>query len=164
MPTSELSVPTGIWGEDGIFRFPIRTYYEDTDLGGMVYHARYVSFFERVRTESLRGSPLEVDTLLQTAPDDGGPLVYVVRRIEVTYHRQAKEADLLIGHVRLSRVRAAAVECLQWLERDGVPIADAKLTIALIGMDGRPRRWPKAAKIQWQTWLDTYNAACPAGD
>lgn len=145
---------TGEW-KDGVFRFPIRVYYEDTDVGGMVYHGRYVSFFERVRSESIRGSAADVDALFDLPAAEGGPLTYVVSSINVKYHRQAKVGDVLIGHSTVTRVRGAAVEIRQWIDREGERVAEADLVVAVVGNDGRPRRWPKAVEECWRNWQAT---------
>lgn len=151
-------VATGAW-RAGVFHFPIRVYYEDTDLGGMVYHGRYVSFFERVRSESIRGTGADVDALLAVDAADGGPFVYVVSSINVKYHAQAKIGDVLMGHSMVTRVRAAAIEVRQWITREGQMVAEAELVIAVVGADGRPRRWPISAKKCWQDWMEAANAA-----
>lgn len=151
------SAPSGVW-KDGEFFFPLRIYYEDTDLGGMVYHARYVSFFERVRSESIRGTAADVDRLL-ALDEEGGPLVYVVRRITVDYLGQAKAGDVLVGTSRVSNVRAASMEAEQRLERDGQLIAKATVLVALVDASGRPRRWPSDVRKLWQDMLDQYTAA-----
>ena len=142
----------GVW-EKGVFRFPIRVFYEDTDMGGMVYHGRYISFFERVRTESIRGTAADVDALLANPEENGGPLVYVVSKIAVQYHNQAKIGDILIGHSRVTKVRAAAIEAHQWITRNGDYVAEAHVLVAVVGQDGRPKRWPAAARADWESWL-----------
>lgn len=151
-------VATGAW-LDGVFHFPIRVYYEDTDLGGMVYHGRYVSFFERVRSESIRGTGADVDALLAVDAADGGPFVYVVSSINVKYHSQSKIGDVLMGHSMVTRVRAAAIEVKQWITRDDQMVAEAELVIAVVGADGRPRRWPNFARKCWQDWMEAASAA-----
>ncbi|SDD93472.1 YbgC/FadM family acyl-CoA thioesterase [Kordiimonas lacus] len=148
----------GAW-QDGVFQFPIRVYYEDTDVGGMVYHGRYVSFFERVRTESIRNSAADVNYLFDLAESEGGPLTYVVSNINIRYHRQAKIGDVLMGHSMVTRVRAAAIEVKQWITRDGEMVAEADVLVAVIGNDGRPRRWPNSAKKCWQDWMEAAAAA-----
>ena len=155
--STHVTPPSGGWF-DGEFRFPIRVYYEDTDLGGMVYHGRYISFFERVRYESVRDTAASVESLLDRTPEEGGPLVYVVRQIHVTYHRQAKAGDLLIGFTRVGRLRAAALEVDQRIERDGHLVAEARVIVAIVDETGRPQRWPQATKQAWQSWYDSYNA------
>lgn len=148
----------GVW-KDGVFHFPIRVYYEDTDLGGMVYHGRYVSFFERVRSESIRGSAADVNHLLDLPEEDGGPLTYVVSNINIRYHRQAKVGDVLMGHSMVQRVRAAAIEVKQWITREGELVTEADVLVAIIGNDGRPRRWPNSAKKCWQDWMQLAQSA-----
>lgn len=145
--------------QDGVFRFPIRVYYEDTDVGGMVYHGRYVSFFERVRTESIRDTAADVNHLFELPVDEGGPLTYVVSNINIRYHRQAKVGDVLMGHSMVTRVRAAAIEVTQWISREGEMVAEAEVLVAIIGNDGRPRRWPNSAKKCWQDWMNEAAAA-----
>jgi acyl-CoA thioester hydrolase len=140
--------------KNGIFAFPIRVYYEDTDVGGMVYHARYVSFFERVRSESIRGTAADVNALFDLPEADGGPLTYVVSKIAVSYHAQAKVGDILIGYSTVKKVRAAAIEIEQWIERDGERIASADLIVAIVDKTGRPQRWPAEARECWLDWMN----------
>ena len=147
------TIAAGEWA-DGIFHFPIRVYYEDTDVGGIVYHGRYVSFFERVRTESIRDTAADVNYLFDLPEEEGGPLTYVVSSLNIRYQRQAKVGDVLIGHSMVKRVRAAAIEVKQWITRDGEMVADADVVVAVIGNDGRPKRWPNSARICWQNWMD----------
>ncbi|MEX0300336.1 MAG: acyl-CoA thioesterase, partial [Kordiimonas sp.] len=80
-----LAPTTGEW-KNGVYHFPIRIYYEDTDVGGMAYHGRYVSFFERVRTESIRGTAADVDFLFTIPEEEGGPHTYVVSELKLKYH------------------------------------------------------------------------------
>ncbi len=148
----------GAW-KDGVFHFPMRVYYEDTDVGGMMYHARYVSFFERVRTESIRGSAADVDYLFDIPEKDGGPLTYVVSRLSISYHRQAKIGDVLVGHSMVTKVRAAAIEVKQWITCEDDTVAEAELLVAIIGSDGRPRRWPADARACWTDWYNRSQSA-----
>lgn len=164
---TSLKAPKGQWKE-GVFQFPIRVYYEDTDMGGMVYHGRYVSYFERVRTESIQGTVLDVSRLRQY-PESGAPeyhqaekdgagqikvLTYVVSGLNIKYRRQASIGDLLIGHSMVVKVRAAAVEVHQWLTCGDDLIAEADVTIVLIDEKGHPVRWPKEAKALWTRVAD----------
>lgn len=149
---------TGEWKE-GVFQFPIRIYYEDTDVGGMAYHGRYVSFFERVRTESIRGTAADVDFLFNIPENDGGPHTYVVSELNLKYHRQSKINDLLLGHSMVTKVRAAAVEVKQWITLQDQLIAEAKVLVAIIGKDGRPRRWHPEARKCWDEWCSEAKAS-----
>jgi len=150
--------PEGEW-KDGIFHFPIRTYYEDTDVGGMVYHGRYVSFFERVRSESIRGTAADVDFLFSIPEEEGGPLTYVVSRLNISYKSQSKVNDLLMGHSMVTKVRAAAIEVKQWITRGSEMVAEADVLVAVVGTDGKPKRWHKDAKICWDAWQAAADAA-----
>ena len=158
MSEATLIVPEGAW-KDGVFHFPIRTYYEDTDVGGMVYHGRYVSFFERVRSESIRGTAADVDFLFSIPDEEGGPLTYVVSKLNISYRSQSKVNDLLIGHSMVTKVRAAAIEVKQWITREGEMIAEAEVLVAVVGADGRPKRWHKSAKKCWDNWQAAAKAA-----
>lgn len=153
-----LVAPMGEW-KGGVFHFPIRVYYEDTDVGGMAYHGRYISFFERVRSESIRGSDADVDFLFGIPDEEGGPLTYVVSGLNVKYHRQSKINDLLIGHSMVTKVRAAALEVKQWITRDGEMVAEAEVLVAVVGDDGRPKRWHPKARECWQNWMAEAKAA-----
>ena len=149
-----LAPATGEW-KNGIFSFPMRIYYEDTDLGGMVYHARYVSFLERTRSESIRGTAADIDVLLKNPEDKGGPLVYVVSDINIKYLRQSVVGDILIGHSKVTKIRAAAIEVEQWITRGDERIVEAKLLAAIVNKEtGRPCRWPPTAKQAWQQWFN----------
>jgi acyl-CoA thioester hydrolase len=147
------SLSQGGW-KGGVFHFPMRVYYEDTDVGGMMYHARYVSFFERVRTESIRETAADVDVLFGLTQEQGGPLTYVVSKLNLSYHRQAKIGDVLVGHSMVTKVRAAAVEIKQWITCNDALVTEAEILVAVIGDDGRPRRWTPEARACWQAWHD----------
>jgi acyl-CoA thioester hydrolase len=120
---------------DGEHRLPVRVYYEDTDFSGVVYHANYLRFFERGRTDALRCMGVHHTELLQ---DEA---VFVVRRMEIEYIRPAKVDDALIVRTRFVSLRGARMVIDQILERDGAVLSSAKVEAALIGLDGRPRRF-----------------------
>ena len=150
----DLAPAQGQW-KDGVFSYPLRVYYEDTDLGGMVYHGRYVSFLERVRLESIRDTAADVDALLGLSEAEGGPIVYVVSELSLKYHQQSKVDDILIGHSMVKRLRAAAIEVEQWITRDGKDVVRATVVVAIVdAKTGRPKRWPPAVRAAWQKWYD----------
>jgi acyl-CoA thioester hydrolase len=120
---------------EGEHRLPVRVYYEDTDFSGVVYHANYLRFFERGRTDALRCMGVHHTELLEDQA------VFVVRRMEVEYIRPARVDDALIVRTRFVSLRGARMVIDQILDRDGVVIAAAKVEAALIGLDGRPRRF-----------------------
>ena len=119
-------------------RFAIRVYYEDTDFSGFVYHANYLKFFERGRTEALRAAGVSHTDLLAWEP----PAALVVRHMEIEFLRPAKIDDVLIVSSRFQSMRGARMFIDQSMERAGEVISKARLEIVLINLDGRPRRIP----------------------
>ena len=115
----------------------IRVYYEDTDLAGVVYHANYLRFIERGRTEALRD--LRVD---QVALKRDRGLVFVVRRLTIDYLAPARFDDLLEVSTRITRLRGASIEMAQEVWRGEVCLCRAAVTVACIDAAGRPQRLP----------------------
>ena len=116
------------------FEFPIRVYWEDTDAGGVVYHAQYLAFMERARSEWLRGLGVE-----QTALRETEDLVFVVRGMELDFLAPARLDDQLQVSVRLLQCRGASFSLAQRIERDGVLLVEAKVRIAAVrASDFRP--------------------------
>ena len=123
----------------GEFRFPVRVYYEDTDAGGIVYHANYLRFAERARTETLRC--LGID---QSRLRDEHNVIFIVRRYTIDYRAPARLDDALEVRTRMTGWRGAAIEAEQSVHRrgeDGALVA-LDLTIACVNGKGRPVRIP----------------------
>ncbi|OCG36995.1 tol-pal system-associated acyl-CoA thioesterase [Gilliamella sp. Gris1-4] len=85
------------------FNWSARVYYEDTDAGGVVYHARYLAFFERARTEILRQFGIFQQTLLQE------DIAFVVKKMDINYHFPARLDDMLTISTRIDQVRKASI-------------------------------------------------------
>lgn len=94
------------------FQWPVRIYYEDTDAGGVVYHANYLKFMERARTEHLRTLGYELDTL----PEQEG-ILFVVRSANLEYLKPARLNDLLSVITQITRIRAASLHFDQHINR-----------------------------------------------
>ena len=118
-------------------RLTNRVYYEDTDLAGVVYHANYLRFIERARTEALRD--LRVD---QVALKRDRGLVFVVRRLTIDYLAPAVFDDLLEVSNRVTRLRGASIEMAQEVWRGADCLCRAAVTVACIDAGGRPQRLP----------------------
>lgn len=116
-------------------RLPVRVYYEDTDLAGVVYYANYLRFIERGRTEALRD--LGID---QARLKSERGLVFVVTRVEVDYRAPARFDDSLTVTTALETRTAARAVLAQTVERDARVLAAARVTLACMGADGRPVR------------------------
>lgn len=116
--------------------FPIRVYYEDTDMGGIVYHANYLRYIERARSEWVR--QLGND---QNAMRDAG-LVWVVRRIEAEYLATARFEDGLMVETTVRKVTPARLVIEQVVKRAGMSIFAAVVTVVCMNARGQPVRLP----------------------
>jgi acyl-CoA thioester hydrolase len=130
--------PTGSF--DGrVHRFALRVYFEDTDLSGVAYHANYLRWCERARTELLRALGIE-----QRGVQEAGEGVYAVAELTIRYLRPARLDDSLIIETRAEELRAASCRMHQQVWRGDELLAEARLRVGFVGPDGRPRRQPEA--------------------
>ncbi|HEX8263004.1 MAG TPA: YbgC/FadM family acyl-CoA thioesterase [Allosphingosinicella sp.] len=118
--------------------FPLRVYFEDTDVAGIVYYANYLRFIERARSDMLR--LIGVD---QRGALEGGEGVYAVAELAVKYRAPARLGDDLVVATEIESVRAASVLIHQRVMRADQLLADARVTAAFLTPDGRPRRQPR---------------------
>jgi acyl-CoA thioester hydrolase len=118
-------------------RLTLRVYYEDTDFSGRVYHASYLRFLERGRTEWLRALGYEQRELAA-----GAALVFAVRRIEIDYLRAALMDDLLAIETRIAAVGGASIEFAQAVLRGEETVARAIVGLVALS-NGRPIRLPR---------------------
>lgn len=116
--------------------FPIRVYYEDTDMGGVVYYANYLRYIERARSDWVR--TLGID---QNAMRDDG-VVWVVRRVEAEYLSTAKFEDELTVETTMTAVTTARLVMDQVVRRGDQVIFTASVTAACINAGGKPVRLP----------------------
>ncbi|APO76156.1 4-hydroxybenzoyl-CoA thioesterase protein [Rhizobium etli 8C-3] len=124
-----------------------RVYYEDTDFSGLVYHARYLHFLERGRTDYLRCLGVEQRELI-SADEEG--LVFVVHRMEIDFRNPARMDDVLTIVTRTEKAGGAKMVLHQEIRRGETPLIAAKVIIAVINARGRPRRLPEALAKQMQ--------------
>jgi len=117
--------------------FPVRVYYEDTDHGGVVYHANYLKFMERARTEFLRDAGLELDAL---EAEHG--ILFAVTEAHVCYRQSARFNDLLTVESVLTHVRGARLRFRQRIVRNSVALIEGEIHLACIDRTGRARRIP----------------------
>ncbi|MDO1582056.1 tol-pal system-associated acyl-CoA thioesterase [Rhizobium oryzicola] len=126
--------------DDGSHRLVQRVYYEDTDFSGLVYHARYLHFLERGRTDYLRCLGCEQSQLVSV--DEEG-LVFVVHRMEIDFKSPARMDDVLDVTTRTEKAGGAKMVIQQEIRRGEVLLIQAKVVIAVINRNGRPRRLPE---------------------
>lgn len=120
-----------------------RVYYEDTDFSGFVYHARYLHFFERGRTDYIRLLGVS-QGVLHAQGDPAEAVAFVVRRMEIDFKSPARMDDVLAISTRPVEVRGARMQLDQTISRDGVVLAQASVTVAVVNGLGRARRLPEA--------------------
>lgn len=134
------------------FHWPARVYWEDTDAGGVVYHAQYLAFMERARSEWIRARGWGQD-LLRTRDD----LVFVVRAMEIDFRAPARLDDQLQVSVRLLECRGASLVFGQRIERDGALLVEARVRIAALrASDFRPRPIPDTMLTELKPLLETF--------
>ena len=117
--------------------FPLRVYYEDTDVSGLVYHANYLAFCERARSDLLR--LLGID---QRAAIEAGEGNYAVAEANIRYLAPAKLDDSLVVQTRCAELGAASVRLHQRVMRGGDLLVDMEIRVGFIAPSGRPRRQP----------------------
>ena len=121
--------------------FPLRVYYEDTDLAGIVYYANYLKFIERARSEWVRG--LGVDQALLRAEHG---LVFAVRRVEADYLRPALFDDVLTVQTTLSEHSGARLVLDQAVLRGAQTLFTARVTLVCLTAAGTATRFPTALR------------------
>jgi acyl-CoA thioester hydrolase len=117
---------------------PVRVYFEDTDFTGLVYHANFLKFCERGRSDFIRLLGIDHRTLAN--PKEGEPAVFVVRRIEIDYLKPARIDEVLEVVTRCEEIGGATLKLAQEVRRDGVVLARAKVSVVLITPQGKPQR------------------------
>jgi acyl-CoA thioester hydrolase len=138
--TNETLLISGELTEAG-HRLVQRVYYEDTDFSGLIYHARYLHFLERGRTDYLRCLGCQQSDLLN-ADEEG--LVFVVHRMEIDFKLPARMDDVLTILTVTEKAGGAKMALNQEIRRDETLLIAAKVIIAVINRQGRPRRLPEA--------------------
>lgn len=140
--------------ENGRHRLPIRVYYEDTDTGGIVYHAKYLHFMERGRSNMLRLLQIShADAWHQSEP--GQRLGFAVRQCQIDFLRPAVLDDALIVESCLKRVAAAYTDAEQTIWRGDEMIARASIRVAMVDGTGRPRRIPAPWRQKFEMLVQT---------
>jgi acyl-CoA thioester hydrolase len=122
-------------------RLSQRVYYEDTDFSGIVYHARYLHFFERGRTDYLRLAGIhhaEIGDGLH-----GERLVWIVRRMEIEFVSPARIDDVLEIATRVEEISGARIVMSQKIKCRDALVATARVEAAIVNGEGKPRRFPK---------------------
>jgi acyl-CoA thioester hydrolase len=126
----------GFCGREHIL--PVRVYYEDTDFGGVVYHANYVRYLERGRSEFIRAIGASHSSLMR----GDRPATFMVSALEMRFVRPARIDDLLEIRTLVEWVRGARIWCRQAVFRGNELVLEASVENVCVSLDGRPRRPP----------------------
>ena len=122
--------------EGKVYILPVRIYYEDTDLSSVVYHANYLRFMERGRTEFMRVlGAFELRTI-----DGSEPVFWALRRIGIEYFLPARLNDLIEIHTKIVSVTGARIVFEQTIFREGVQLTCGSVEVCTISLKGRPQR------------------------
>ena len=126
------------------FNWNARVYYEDTDAGGVVYHARYLAFFERARTEMLRHLEISQQKLLQEG------IAFVVKKMDISYDFPARLDDMLTISTKIEQIRKASIIFKQTiLNQNKQIISSADVVIACVNMTKmKPCALPKSLFLE----------------
>jgi acyl-CoA thioester hydrolase len=130
-------------------RFPVRVYFEDTDLSGVVYHANYLRFMERARSDMLRVAGID-----QRAHQEAGGGAYAIADLHIRFRASARLDDALVVASTVEAATPARIVIHQSVRRGPVMLTAAEVMAALVAPDGRPCRQPAA-------WLDRFRALLP---
>ena len=122
------------------FSLPVRVYYQDTDAGGVVFHAQYLAFMERARTELLNEAGIDVARVVEKYR-----LMFVVHEIAVKYHTPARLNDVLAVSAEVVTMGRASFRFRQLVERGDELLVEADITLALVDRETmKPTRMPEA--------------------
>lgn len=152
-PPAHLTFPGGVIAGAAHY-YAVRVYYEDTDLSGITYHANYLRWFERARSDLLR--MLEIDqrsAIEEGAKGDGGG-AYAVAEMNLRYLSPARLDDDVVIETRCTELGAASCRMHQIASRGETPLCEATLRVGFISLEGRPRRQPAAWRAAFKTFMD----------
>lgn len=124
---------------------PVRVYFEDTDAGGIAYHASFIRWCERGRTDFLRLLGTDSRRLIDGSASVE-PAAFVVRRMTCDFLRPARMDDVLLVMTRVKELGGASVTLLQSVEKDGRAVFEAEVTVVLVAVSGKPLRLSTAIR------------------
>jgi acyl-CoA thioester hydrolase len=133
------------------FVFPLRVYYEDTDFSGVVYHASYLRFMERGRSEFLRAAGAPHEAML----GEDAPLFWAVRRMAVDFLKPAKVDEALYVRTKALELAGARLRLDQAVCRAADILVKADVEVCIVSRDGRPRRIPDSVRGKLQTFVQS---------
>ena len=145
-----LPVPPSGMIDGAVHRFALRAYYEDTDLSGVVYHANYLRWFERARSDLVR--LIGIDPRAAQARGEG---TYAVLDLAIRYRAPARLDDAVLIETTAEELGAASCRLLQRAFRDETLLAEMRVKVGFVGPDGRPKRQPPEWRAGFARLLET---------
>jgi acyl-CoA thioester hydrolase len=128
-----------------VFSWPVRVYFQDTDAGGVVYHASYVNFMERARTEWLRTFGYSNAGLMQQLG-----VVFVVRSMKLDYLKPALLDDMLAVTAQVKDIGRSRITLIQTVKRDDVLLTEGEVHLVCVNVETfKPVSVPDVLKKQW---------------
>ena len=132
--------------KNAIFTLPVRVYFQDTDAGGVVYHANYLNFMERARTEWLRTHGFSNAGLMKELG-----VVFVVRSLKLDYLKPALLDDLLDVTAQIKDIGRSRISLLQTVQRKDELLTEAEIHLVSISIDTfKPVSVPEVLREQWK--------------
>ncbi|MBV7257998.1 YbgC/FadM family acyl-CoA thioesterase [Erythrobacter crassostreae] len=131
--------------------YAVRVYYEDTDLSGITYHANYLRWFERARSDLLRMLQIDQRAEIEAGAEGGA---YAVSEINLKYLRPAKLDDDVVIETTCTELGAASCRMHQIAWRGDEKLCEATLRVGYISLEGRPKRQPAPWRAAFQSFMD----------
>jgi acyl-CoA thioester hydrolase len=146
---------SGLDGEvrEGRHQMAVRVYYEDTDFTGIVYHASYLRFMERGRTNYLRLIGADQRALFEAAAAEAPGFAFVVRSMTIEFLKPARMDDVLIVTTEAAEVKGASMTLRQSVTREADTLVEAHVRVAFVS-GGRARPIPKALRAAMRAGVD----------
>ena len=136
--------------EGRIHHLPVRVYYEDTDFSGIVYHANYLRFFERGRSDFLRVAGIHHNALAAAAD----PTAFAVNKMELDFLKAARIDDALLVKTAFETMRGPRIFISQTLEKAGEILVTAKVQVCCISLTGRAKKPPEVLLERLKPFLE----------
>lgn len=133
-----------------VHRLPVRIYYEDTDFTGVVYHANYLRFFERGRSDFLRAAGIHHSVLFEAAE----PMGFAVNRMNLEFLKPARIDDALIVETVFETIRGPRIFIAQTLKRGADLLVRAEVQVCCISLTGKPRKPPSMLLERLKPFLE----------
>jgi len=130
----------------GIFSLPVRVYFQDTDAGGVVYHANYLNFMERARTEWLRSFGYSNAGLMKKYG-----VVFVVRSLRLDYLKPALLDEMLDATAQINEIGRSRITLLQTVRRNDEVLVEAEVHLVCVSIESfKPVSVPDILREQWK--------------